>query len=398
MPMDKNIFYEIATKVLADEANPADKELLARYLDNKEYKELFNWLKKEWDSVRTPSTTQFNYANGLEKLRQKITAAENHTLIVKPRTLVLKRRFFRTAAAIILLFLAAKIIIPQFNPKPEIIEFAENSEQTITEGNTKIILHDKTEIEVETNESEIDYTNREGKLIIDEKPVEREIDKSTLAYNTVIVPYGKKSKVVLADKSEVWLNSGSKFIYPTKFGKNTREVFLEGEALFDISHNNKQPFKVITAAIEVKVLGTVFNVSAYADDALTSTVLESGSVEISYKSSTLSGKSRLKIVPGTLAEYNVSLKSIAQKQVDTQYYTSWHKGILIYQNEPLGNIVKKLSRYYNKTITLGNEDLANDTFSGKLDLKEDVEKVLGTIAFVSSLKIESKNNELIIKN
>ena len=396
--MDKNTFYKIVAKVLAGEASAAEKKLLAKYIENEEYKGLFYWLKKEWNNIPTPSTGQFSYVKGLEKLQQKIKEEENRPLIIKPKTVVFRRRFFQATAAIILLFLAAKIIIPQFNPKPGIVEFAENSGQPVIEGNTKVILHDKSEIEVETNESEIDYTSREGKLIIDEKPVEREIDKSALAYNTVIVPYGKKSKVILADNSEVWLNSGSKLIYPAKFGKKTREVFLEGEALFDISHNKEQSFRVITAGIEVKVLGTVFNVSAYMDDAVTSTVLESGSVEISYKSTVLSRKSKLKIVPGTLAEYNVNSKSITQKQVDTQYYTSWHKGILIYQNEPLGNIVKKLSRYYNKTITLGNENLANETFSGKLDLKEDVKKVLGTIAFVASLKIESNNNELIIKN
>lgn len=396
--MDKNTFYEIAAKVLAGEATPAEKELLAKYLENKEYKELFNWLKKEWNGVYTPSAAQFNYAKGLEKLRQKIKEAENESFITKPRIVVLRKRVFQAAAAIILFLLAVKIIIPQFSPKPEIVEFAESNQQAITEGNTKVILHDKSEIEVESNESEIDYTSQKGKLIIDEKTIEREIDKSTLAYNTVIVPYGKKSKVVLADNSEVWLNSGSKLIYPTKFDKNKREVFLEGEALFDVRHNEKQAFGVITKGIEVKVLGTVFNVSAYADDVLTSTVLESGSVEIIYKSTRLSKKSKLKIVPGTLAEYNVDSKSIRQKQVDTQYYTSWHKGILMYQNEPLGNIVKKLSRYYNKPIILGNEDLKNETFSGKLDLKEDVVKVLETITFVSSLKIESNKNELIIKN
>ena len=123
-------------------------------------------------------------------------------------------------------------------------------------------------------------------------------------YNTLIVPYGKRSQLQLADGSKVWLNSGSKLVYPVTFEGKRREVYIEGEAIFDVAHNAKQPFIVLSKDHEIEVLGTLFNVSNYLDDESISTTLKNGSVQIRYKTdSFLKGRKVLKIVPGTRSVY-----------------------------------------------------------------------------------------------
>src|SRR5690606_14480825 len=94
--------------------------------------------------------------------------------------------------------------------------------------------------------------------------------------NEVIIPYGKKSELLLADGTKVWLNAGSRLAFPSRFTRNTREVFLEGEACFQVAKNEEQLFIVKAGNLDVKVLGTHFNVSAYPADATIETVLLEG--------------------------------------------------------------------------------------------------------------------------
>jgi ferric-dicitrate binding protein FerR (iron transport regulator) len=214
--------------------------------------------------------------------------------------------------------------------------------------------------------------------------------------NTVIVPYGKRAQITLSDNSKIWLNSGSKLIYPACFATNKREVYLEGEAIFEVSHNKKHPFIVITADLDVRVLGTVFNVSSYRDDQTTSTILESGSVELNYKSNSVFGRSKELMVPGMLAIYNPEQGNVEQSKVNTRHYTSWRDGYFIFEKQPLGGILKKISRYYNVSVRLSDEELGKETFSGNLDLKNSPDQVLKIIAELISAKVENIDNQIVI--
>nr|WP_321358570.1 FecR domain-containing protein [uncultured Draconibacterium sp.] len=394
--MDKNRFFELTTKVLANEANEEEKIRLNDLLSNKKYRELFNWLKTEWEKEFSSDSIQFNYAKGLEKLRAKIAESDKQNITTKRVTF---RRRFLQAAAVFVLLLAGTVVLYQLkNNQPTITDFAENTTKEISSGETRLILNGEEEIEIPSKNANINYSEEEGTVVVNSrKKIKQDLKQHQITYNTLIVPYGKRSKITLADNSIVWLNSGSKFIYPVHFSDKKREVFLEGEAFFEVQHDSNKPFTVITNDIEVKVLGTIFNVTAYTDDAFTNTVLESGSVEINYQSKSKIKTSKLKITPGTSAVYYPEEKVICQNKVDTRYYTSWREGILLYHHQTLNQIVKKLSRYYNTEISINNPELANTSFSGKLDLKTDVNEVLETIAFASELNIEIKKDQLIIK-
>lgn len=261
---------------------------------------------------------------------------------------------------------------------------------------TRLILSGEEEILINTQESKINYSPNGNQVSID---AEREINQPVdgVAYNTVIVPYGKRSQITLPDSSTIWLNSGSKLVYPVQFDKEKREVYLDGEAMFDVAPDKSHPFHVLTPQLEVKVLGTVFNLCAYSDDHTSSTVLESGSVELSYKGRSFLGQSKEMMVPGMLAVYDPSTKTVAQTKVNTKHYTSWVDGYLVLEKNSLGSIVKKLSRYYNVSIELDNPQLAGKTFSGDLDLRNSASQVLELIAEIVDIEIIQFDNHIAIR-
>ncbi|MFK5959588.1 MAG: FecR domain-containing protein [Lutibacter sp.] len=265
----------------------------------------------------------------------------------------------------------------------------------------KLILNNGEDIEIVEDNSTIKYSNTGQQINIgNSKAIEQPIlKKDEIAYNTVIVPYGKRSQIQLSDGSTVWLNSGTKLVYPRGFSKNKREVYLEGEATFNITHDKNRPFVVVADNHQIEVLGTVFNVSNYKDENSISTVLKSGSVQISYKGNSLfKSKEVLKIIPGTLAVYDKKAHEINTKKVDVEKYFSWIEGELIFKNDNLKLIMKRLSRYYNVDIIINNENVENQTFSGALDLKETVEEVIKMIKETSNFEFNLTNENKIIIN
>jgi hypothetical protein len=396
--MDKNKFFEVAIKVLAAEANQTELKQLASFLKDERYKQLFNQLEKEWNKNYRYSENKFDYQSGLQKLRSKIEQQKQTIDEQRFDLFLLNVRIVQVAAVVVFTLLIISLVAVFDTSESQISRFAETIQTNNQTDNTRLILPGNREIEIDTKESEINYLKSKVKVVVDdEKEIDRHADGNRTAYSTIIVPFGRRSKVVLADGSIVWLNSGSKLIYPANFTRKKREVFLEGEAMFDVSHHDDLPFVVVTRDIEVEVLGTVFNVCAYTDDACTSTVLEQGSVEINYAAANLFKQGKLRITPGTRVQYNPNNKEITQQQVDTKYYTSWKNGMLIYKNGHLPEIVKQLTRYYNREISISDESLSDRSFTGKLDLKDDVADVLATIAFVSSLKVNQTDNHFYIK-
>jgi ferric-dicitrate binding protein FerR (iron transport regulator) len=144
------------------------------------------------------------------------------------------------------------------------------------------------------------------------------------------------------------------------------------------------------------VLGTIFNISSYKDDQTINTILESGSVELNYKGHSLFSQTKETMVPGTLAVYDPKKGTVLQSKVNTEQYLSWRDGYFVFEQQPLGEILKKISRYYNVSIQMNDQELAKETFSGPLDLKNSPTQVLGVIAEIINVKIENIDNQIII--
>lgn len=282
------------------------------------------------------------------------------------------------------------------NSRSDIVGYAASMVSGRTSELTQIILPKGKIIKVETPESKIEYSKNGNSLTIDSGDEISQPLEGDEAYNTIVVPYGKRSQVTLADNSTIWLNSGSKLVYPVRFAKDKREVYLEGEALFEVAHNSGQPFYVVTKGLEVKVLGTVFDLSAYAEDSAINTVLERGLVEVIYNKG-IFGSSHTRLIPGKMASYNLNNKEIFLHDVNTKDFTSWKDGYLSLEKQSLESIARRLSRYYNVSIEFENEELAKDTFSGYLDLRNSAMQVLGMISEMMDIEIISSGKAIKIR-
>ena len=311
---------------------------------------------------------------------------------------IAKRRILiiRISAAAVLFLIVGIASLLMISTDPEIKAFALNNQQTVWGGNTRLILSGEEEIQIKSDESKIAYEGNGQKIQVDSNVVRQIVDEDKMIYNTVIVPYGKRTRITLSDNSSVWVNSGSKFVYPACFAKDKREVYLEGEAIFEVSHNKQRPFHVITRDVEVKVLGTVFDLSAYTEDSTTATILESGSVEMKYNTSSILNSSKLVMNPGMMAVYNQMGNEITQSKVNTRFYTSWKDGYIDCEKQSLGEILKKVSRHYNVSIQMNDKTLADETFTGKLDFRNSAVQVLSIIAEFISVKVENVDNQIQI--
>lgn len=299
-------------------------------------------------------------------------------------------------SAAALLFIVGLTFFFKSQNQSEIVDFATSDLVEPNSGFTQLKLSGEKVIKIEAPESKIAYSKSGNEIKIDaHDPVGQTVNNESVAYNTIVVPYGKRSRVTLSDNTTIWLNSGSKLVYPVRFAENKREVYLDGEALFEVAPDKNHPFHVLTRGMEVKVLGTVFNLSAFAEDNTINTVLEHGSVELIYKQRFLRGSSRERMVPGMLAVYNLADKTLVQQSVNTKDFTSWKDGYLALEKKSLGSIAKKLSRYYNVTIEFDDRKLAEETFSGYLDLRNSAMQVLSMIG--EMMDIEVVQSDRVIK-
>ena len=163
-----------------------------------------------------------------------------------------------------------------------------------------------------------------------------------------MVANGEKSKVILADGTNVWLNSGSKLDYIIDNTSKVRKVHLSGEAFFDVTKNNAKPFLVETKDYTVKVYGTKFNVNSYELDKTSETILEEGAVSILFKN-----KEEIKIHPGQRFLLNEN-KRYRISQVDTELYSCWKNSVLRIDNERLEDLLVRLERWYGVKMTVND--------------------------------------------
>ena len=310
------------------------------------------------------------------------------------------RRIWTVAASFLILISGISIVYSkvQFDSKFNISAISESLKEIAVTEDIRLILQSGEEVLISNNNSEIKYDAAGDDIIIDSnRRVEQEISNPELTYNTMVVPYGKRSVLTMADGTKVWLNSGSKLVYPVTFDGKTRDVYLEGEAFFDVAHKDRQPFNVSTKDFKIRVLGTIFNVSAYSDDKMSSAVLASGKIELQYPSKSLLGKSKIEMSPEIMVTYDPESKSVVEKKVSVSQYTSWKDGFFILEKARMDEIVKKLSRYYNVDIVLSDSEIGGETFSGYLDLKKTALQVLEVINETEMYAI-SKEGERIILN
>lgn len=237
--------------------------------------------------------------------------------------------------------------------------------------------------------SKINLIQKQDQLIYD-----GDIDLKELVYHTLKVPYGKRFNIILSDRTKVFLNSGSTLKYPIKFLPNQkREVFLEGEAFFDVTENKNELLVVNSNAIKVEVYGTKFNVRNYSEDFNCDIVLVRGSVGIN--NSEVSELTMLKPgFKGTVDKENFNTTIL---KVNTKIYTSWIDGEVIFRNETFSQILKKLERLYNVTIINNKNESLDELFNAAINVEnENIEQVLDYFNKIYNIEYQTFNNKIII--
>lgn len=221
-------------------------------------------------------------------------------------------------------------------------------------------------------------------------------------FNELHIPNGKMFTLVLADGTQVQLNSGSHIRYPVKFSKGAnREVSMVGEAYFKVSKDMDHPFIVKSGEMAIQVLGTEFNVSAYDGENEISTVLVEGSVSLYHAADS---ENRLLLKPGHKGSWNRADQTLSLDQVDTLLYTSWLHGEIVFRDTPVSELLMKLERFYNVKISNHNKELEGIAFDARYNREvESIEEVMEAlriiVPFEYSINTENKDNikEIIIE-
>lgn len=204
------------------------------------------------------------------------------------------------------------------------------------------------------------------------------------------VPAGQRAELTLSDGTKVWLNSLTTFIFPTQFTETDREVFLDGEGYFDVTHNTDKQFRINTQNHVIKVLGTEFNVFAYNKNNSFETSLIDGSVEITSKDNQQS----ISLTPGSRAYLeNGQLQAISIRHYD---YFLWKKGIISFDHERVEDILKKLELYYDIQIENRNKLINNMRYTGKFRTKDGIEHVLNVLQVPTGLRYKKDNEKNMI--
>lgn len=271
-------------------------------------------------------------------------------------------------------------------------------EKSVTQS--RLFLADGTTVNLEKKNSKIDL-NAEQQVVIDNKQVidlskKSDVDNSKM--NEVVIPFGKKSQLLLEDGTKVWLNAGSRMAFPTKFSGKKREVFLEGEAYFEVAHNKDFPFQVNTGEIAIKVLGTKFNLSAYKTDKVVETILLEGKVGISERSALGFIKHETILAPNQKASFDKTDKSISvNNEPDVEFAIAWTEGWFKFSHQSLDDVLNKLQRYYNIQFVFDSDFSTADLITGKLDLKDSINQVMTALSDVAKIQYRVNGNQIYIE-
>ncbi|MBL0736532.1 FecR family protein [Flavobacterium sp. GN10] len=313
-----------------------------------------------------------------EELKEKLN--------INKKTVVINWRSIFQYAAIFLCVCGLVYLFQYKNGKQNEIKIPSDAIQLVLENG---------DIQVLSPNGEQQIIKKDGEVVASQKDNEINYKSGNsinrLVYNEIKIPYGKTFKITLSDGTIVNMNAGSSLQYPVQFIKgHKREVVLDGEAFFDVAKDKAHPFIVKTRGIDVKVLGTKFNVSSYKEDIDINTVLVEGLVSLSDKTN-----KKAMLVPGEKGSWNSNNPEIAVNKVDTRFYTEWINGEIVFRKTAFRDIIIKLERTYGVTIENSRKDILDKKFNASFNKNiESIEKVLETMSKIQGFTYK-KEGKLI---
>ena len=378
------------------------KKLLAKYftesISETELDDLMLWLEKQGAESLFISSSKIDYAIRNNMSQYNTKKAEKLLLdkIKKDKTILNRfkiKKFFKYAAIAILFVSIGYVVHTNFNSVNKIDVTTINKNEIILQledGNIKVLSADGTE-KVVNKEGKIIGSQKGNQLIYDDNPI-----VETLVYNTLTVPYGKRFELKLSDGTHIYLNAGTSLKYPIKFLKGEkRQVYLNGEAFFDVTKDTNHPFIVNMNNVGVRVFGTKFNASSYPENDKITTVLVEGSVSVFDNNMDYDKETASLLKPGYLASWDKRNKEISIEEADIAMHTAWIEGRILFRHMPFKNIIRKLERHYDVTIMNNNKNLDGEFFTASFDI-ETIEQVLETFHKNNNINYSLINKQIII--
>ncbi len=301
-------------------------------------------------------------------------------------------------AASILIFLAAGVYFLVINNKPaRHIAINKPQKQDVAPGGNKAIITLGDGSTIALNGAKIGKLAQQGNIII-KKAADGQISykdvvvtyhgSKDIIYNTASTPQGGQYQFILSDGTKVWLNAASSIKYPVVFNGNERKVELTGEAYFEVAHNAKKPFRVVSNGQTVEVLGTHFNINAYNDEQGIKTTLLEGSVKVSAE-----GMSNI-IKPGEQARLENG--AIHVTNVDLDAVVAWKNGFFFFEDNNIQEVMRQLSRWYGVEVKYEGQ-LPSRRFSGEISRNVNLSQILDILSFKKiHYKIDGKT--IIVMN
>ena len=371
-------------------------EDLANVIHTVDKKELDDWLAESGENSTTYQELIEAFISGEGNPPYSEREVQQQLKIFyarKNKKSILIKYWYRYAAILVVLIGLAGFIRWQMSQKDrKTVDVMKPSIQ-MAQGTTRLILSTGKEImltdslQIVKEEPSVDIQVSAQGLFYNKGETTDEKD----VYNKLLVPRGGEFKVQLADGTNVWLNSQSELRYPVRFEGKERVVYLKGEGYFEVAPNRKKPFIVKTSeSIDVKVLGTKFNIAAYAEDVDVTTTLIEGSVEV------ILPKQVMPIVPNEQLVFNKLDNTYKRKQVDASIYAGWKDGAFVFEDQTLEQIMERLRRWYEMEVFYTNEEIKNYRFTGDLMKYENFEKAVRMIEEVAGAKVEINGKCVII--
>lgn len=382
--INKNNIPDLLSKALTGKLNEEEKERLQSWRDESDAN------GKLYDEVMTggflrdkcKETTRVDIVGGYLKV------------IGKRKRNVQMRRLRRVVAV------AAGILLPLLVA----VLWEKISDEMIREPATvaEVIRHGEVKAELVLADGTTRLLGAEGRdsvvplqganIRVQEWGVSYHADSSRveLQYNTLRVPRGGEYSVTLSDGSVVFLNSESELRFPVNFAFGERRVYLTGEAYFDVVKDSGQPFIVDLSTSAIKVLGTSFNVSAYADEDEVMTTLVQGSVAF------MSKGNEVVLSPGEQAVMDRT-GTVVKREVDIYLYTAWKEGVFAFRHQRLEEIMRIVSRWYDVNVFWENASQKEVTFTGKMRRYDDFSKVVQMLEMTGNTEFEVRGKTIVIR-
>lgn len=217
-------------------------------------------------------------------------------------------------------------------------------------------------------------------------------EKDSLAFYETVVPLGSQTKIILPDGSVAVLNSGSVLKYPLSFGEKERNVYLSGEAYFEVSKNKEKAFHVYAGDMKVRVTGTVFNVRSYPEDPSAEVNLIEGGVDVSVQDK------RVHLQPNEKAVYDRESGHLESAESDAHKSALWRTGKLNFVSTSVVDLLKYIARRYDVKIHVESERAKQETFSGNINLNMTLQEVLDFINVGKKYSIQNSGDSIIVKD